>query len=294
MASAAAMAGANKKANEEELPKMYSTMRQQARNPGKNSSKGSVKKETKEEAAARRQRALEEAYGPTSTATPPRSRLTSVKVEEMSKWKQKQIRKNGPLAEAHPDIVSNSIRDQEASKLVSLLQPVFEIGRLLKGKLTFEIQVGQVLVSPGQQVRDKTFHSIEDWKSYFDTRGAGHTFSTFTKILTSNGADVDRALELKGTGRGGNLKLWDSTPSSLSVSYEFQCQSRSNEDFQIVVDELGGYELRKGLVTVGTVNIHVPAQIWDLSATLSGPLKWSDPSETVAQSAKTFVESTLR
>jgi hypothetical protein len=288
MAAMAAMAGKNKKAEEETPPKTHSTMRQQAGNPTK-PSKNSSKKETKEEAAARRRRAIEEAHGPTPTATQQQS--TSPKVEEMSEWKRKQLKKKTPLAQAHPEIVGDNLRDQEAYKLVSLLQPVFEVGRLLKGKLTFEIQVGQVLVSPGQQVLEKTYHSVEDWKSYFDSRGSGHTFSSFTKILTANGADIDRALETKGAGRGGNLKLWDPTPSSLSITYEFQCQSRSNETFQIIVDETGRYGLRKGLINVGTISIHVPSQIWDLSAALSGPLEWSDPSETVAQSVNAFVES---
>ncbi|OCT49279.1 hypothetical protein CLCR_04646 [Cladophialophora carrionii] len=288
LAAMAAMAGKNKKADEEEPPKKHSTMRQQAGNPGTPLKKPS-KKGTKEEAAARRRRAIEEAHGPTPTASPQRSTTSSV--EDMSEWKKKQMKKKTPMAQAHPEIVGDSLRDQEAYKLVGLLQPVFEVGRLLPGKLNFEIQVGQVLVTPGQQVLDKTFHSVEDWKSYFDPRRSGHTFSSFTKILTSNGADIDRALETKGAGRGGNLKLWDPAPSSLSVSYEFQCQSRSNENFQIVVDERGGYELRKGLVNVGTISIHVPAQIWDLSAALSGPLRWSDPSDTVAHSVKTFVES---
>ena len=116
-------------------------------------------------------------------------------------------------------------------------------------------------------------------------------FLLFTKILTSNGADIDRALEMKGAGKSGNGRLWSEVATSQSVSYEFHCQSRSNEDFQIVVDQLGSYGLRKGLATVGTVNIHIPAQIWDLSASLSGPLTWSDPPEAVAQSVKAFVDS---
>ena len=207
----------------------------------------------------------------------------------MSRWKRNQIKNNTPTAEAHPKIVGDGLRDQQTSKLVSLLQPVFEAGRALQGNLTFEIQVGQVLIAPGQQVRDRTYHSVDDWRSYFDSCGSSHTFSTFTKILTSNGLDIDRALNT--TGESGSGRLWDPVPASQSITYEFHCHSRSNEEFQIVIDKNGSYELRKGLATVGAINIHVPAQIWDLSASLSGPLKWSDPPEAVAQSVKAFVDS---
>lgn len=283
MAAVAEMAGQNKKAKEEEPPRLHSTMHQQAGNPGK---KTSVKKqETKEEAAARRRRALEEAYGPTPSAASPRP--VSPKLEDMSKWKQKQLKNNTPLAEAHPQIVGDSLRERESLKLLSMLQPVFETGRAFKGTLMFEIQLGQVLVTPGQELRDRAYHSIDNWNTQL--AGSSHTFSTFTKILTSNGADIDRTLELKGSE--GDIKLWNSTPCLQSVTYEFQCQSRSNEDFQIIVDESGGYVLRKGLVNIGTVNIHVPAQIWDLSATLSGPLQWLDPPDTISQSAQDFVKS---
>ena len=62
----AAITGSNKKAEEEEEPKVHSTMRQQAKNPGKNS--GGGKKESDAEARARRQRVLDEAYGTSSAA----------------------------------------------------------------------------------------------------------------------------------------------------------------------------------------------------------------------------------
>ncbi|KAJ9615735.1 hypothetical protein H2200_001812 [Cladophialophora chaetospira] len=290
LAAEAALPGNNQLAVEEGPPRFHSTMRQQAGNPGRGSSRSSSKKkETKDEAAARRQRVLEDAYGPTPMAAPPpplQQHSASPKLEEMSKWKKSQMKRQTPMAEAHPEIVSNDLRDQETSKLVALLRPVFETGRAFKGKLVFEIQIGQVLITPGQQVRDKLYHEIDDWTSTFNTL-SGQTFSTFTKILTTNGADIDRALESKV----GEAKLWSSAPSFQTTTYEFQCQSRSNEDFQIIVHERGNYELRKGQVNIGAINIHIPAQIWDLSATLSGPLEWSDVSDVVAQSAREFVES---
>lgn len=62
-------------------------------------------------------------------------------------------------------------------------------------------------------------------------------------------------------------------------------------DFLIVVDQSGKHELRKGLVTVGMVNMHFPASVWDASATLSGYLRWVDPSETLTSSTAAFVRS---
>ena len=78
---------------------------------------------------------------------------------------------------------------------------------------------------------------------------------------------------------------------SRSVQYEFQCQTRSNEEFQIYCRRTGRLRTSQGPDQCSTVNIHIPAQIWDLSATLSGPMNWSDAPETIAQSAQTFCDS---
>ena len=63
----AAIAGDNKRAQEDDPPRLHSTMCQQARNTGK---KGGTKKETEAETKARRQKAIEEAYGICTHATP--------------------------------------------------------------------------------------------------------------------------------------------------------------------------------------------------------------------------------
>ncbi|OAP63559.1 hypothetical protein AYL99_02786 [Fonsecaea erecta] len=274
---------ANKKATERS-PKLHSTMRQQGKNPGKTFAKRETDAEKKTRIAA----ALADAY-PTSTNIPPRSRTSSSKREQMSPWKRQGVEKQSAEGQ-----VARDLRIMQTKKLISLLEPAFESSRAFSGKLRFELQFGQVLVTPRQPLRDSIYHSVEDWSSYFDCHpGAAPTHSSFTKILTSNGADIDRVLEIKANT--GNViskgKLWNASPGPQSVSYEFHCQSRLNEDFQIVVDQSGRYELRKGLVTISDVNMHVPAQVWDLSATLTGPLKWLDPPETVAQSVSTFVES---
>lgn len=280
----------NKKAEDGDPPKLNSTMRQQGRNPGKKS----VQQETAAQRKARIEEAKRNAYG-FPQPHPRRSTSTTceAKPEGMSLWKKQQLaRQTTPMAEAHPEIVGHHLRDQQCNKLISLLTPVFETGRAFAGDLTFEIQFGQVLISPGPDISDRQFYDQARWSEHFDsTRGRLQTFTTFTKILTTNGADIDRVLEMKAPAKSGYNKFWNPLPECQSVSYEFSCLSKSNEVFHIAIDETGNHELLKGLVTVGTINIHVPAQIWDASASLSGPLKWSHPPEALAKSAANFVKS---
>jgi hypothetical protein len=278
----------NKKADDPPQPKLHSTMRQKAKNPGKNATKNLSKKEQ-----ASRQAKIDAVFGAVPSSYPAPAQHPPPETEVMSEWKKKQIKKQQtPMAAEHPEIVANAALEEQTSKLISILKPVFEIGRALKGVLGFEIQVGQVLITSGQALHSSP-RTPEEWTSLFARPGSGHTFSTFTKILTSNGADIDRMLATaKPRGRRGTKEtLWSAEPATRSICYEFQCQTRSNENFQVIVDENGGHKLRKGILNVGAINIHVPAQIWDLSAALSAPLEWFDAPDAIVQSAEAFVQS---
>ncbi|KAK5231122.1 hypothetical protein LTR72_000302 [Exophiala xenobiotica] len=280
----------NKKASEEKTPPVHHTMRQQGKNPGK---KSGQQQETKAERQARLEKAKLDAYGPAPVKQAPKPKA-SPEPAQMSKWKRQQIaqEKNPALTEAHPEIMEDKARDEQTSKLIGFLQPVFEAGRAFSGRLSFEVSFGQVLVSPGPRFQDIRTYDVSGWNSLFDSKiGVLPSSTTFTKILTTNGADVDRILELKTNIGTGITTLWSRFPGPHSVSYEFSCQSRSNEDFLIIVDQSGKHELRKGLITVGMTNIYVPECIWDASATLSGHLNWPDPPKSLTNSASAFVDS---
>lgn len=260
-------------------------MHQQGKNPGNKA----INQETKAQKKARLDEAMLEAYGAAPQQQPPKS---DAQPDQMSKRKKQQVLKNPIMAEAHPEIAIDKARGGECDKLISSLEPLFETGRVFSGRLGFEIAFGQVLVLPELRLSEVSLHDVAGWSRLFDPDvGPPRNASTFTKILTTNGADVDRALELKAPAGGGSTKLWSLQRDLHTVSYEFACQNRSNEDFLIVVDQSGKHELRKGLMTVGMVNMHVPAQIWDASAAVSGHLNWPDPPESLTKSATAFVNS---
>ncbi|KAK4934533.1 hypothetical protein LTR10_024233 [Elasticomyces elasticus] len=279
----------NKKRLDENPPTTHSTMRQQGKNPGKNTNQQETKAQKKE----RIEKAKLEAHGsiPARQASKQPGKSTA-RPEQMSNWKRQQMSKNPAIAEAHPHVVKDKVQGEQTMKLISLLEPVFEAARAFNGRLRFEMSVGQVLIAPGPQFADKRLYDVEGWASLFNPNyRPSQSASTFTNILTTNGADIDRALEVKNPVPSVSTRLWSSTPGPSSVSYEFTCQSKSNDEFYVVVDQSGNHELRKGAVTVGTVSIHVPTSIWDASASLSGHLKWVNPPEALVKSADAFVKS---
>ncbi|KAJ9633294.1 uncharacterized protein PV06_00987 [Exophiala oligosperma] len=280
---------ANKKEADDRVPPTHSTMRQQGKNPGKTS----TQQETKAERQARLAKAMREAYGSQPISQLPKPSPTE-QSDEMSKWKRRRIagEKNSVVAQAHPEILNAKAKEEQCSKLIKLLQSSFEAARAFNGRLNFDIGFGQVIASSGPHIQDQKLYDISGWNSLFDPPNGVHLSSaTFTKILTTNGEDVDGVLRFRNPNKGDSNRLWSQDPGPTTVTYEFSCQNRFNEDFLIVVDQGGNYELRKGQITVGTVNMHVPESIWDCAATLSGHLIWPDPPETLTNSVDSFVQS---
>lgn len=277
----------NKKAEEEKPPPSHSTMRQQGKNPGKGSSQ-----ETKAQRKERLLKAMADSYGDVPKA-PVKPSIDRSNTEPILKAKMAQTKKSPAFAREHSDLAEKMQRDQESKKLVQQLMPLFELARRFSGRLDFETQFGQVLISQTPRISDPLLHSQESWAAIFERGKNGNASSptSFSRILTTNGADVDRALELKLANGNTKVKVWSAAPGPSAVTYEFSCHSRSNEDFSIAIDQKGQYQLHKGLITAGMINIHVPNQIWDASFVLMGNLKWLDPPEVLTKSVKTFVDS---
>lgn len=277
----------NRKAEEEKLPPFHSTMRQQGKNPGKSSIQ-----ETKAQRKDRLANAMAEAFGPVPK-TPVKPSIDRNNEEVVTKATRAQIKKNPAFAKEHADLAESMLREQESKKLIQQLSPLFEMARRLSGKLLFEAQFGQVLISQTPQISDLPLHSQESWAAIFEPGKPGKppSPSSFTRIMTTNGADIDRALEAKLPIDNTKIRVWTASPGPSSVTYEFSCHSRSNEDFLIAIDHKGQYQLHKGSVTSGMINVHIPNQIWDASFVLMGNLSWLDPPEVLTNSVKTFVDS---
>lgn len=278
---------------QQDLPPFHSTMNQQGKNPGKSPNKQETKAQRKERIA----KAMAEAHGDLPRAMPPVLPSIDRTSEAISKAKQALLKKKPAFAKDSAELAEaeRKMRYAQGKKLVEQLTPLFGITRRFSGKLFFEAQLGQVLISQTHQLIDQPLHSPESWAAIFGPGNPNPSPSTFTRILTTNGADVDRALETKlplGIGNTRtNVKIWNASPGPVSVTYEFSCHSRSSEDFLIAIDQTGQYQLHKGAITAGMVNIHIPSQVWDASFVLTGSLTWLDPPDILINSVKTFRDS---
>ena len=258
-----------------------STMNLQAGNPGK---KGQPKQESKAEKKQRQEQALKEAYGEIAP-------VKTQKVEsdsDMSKKKRQLLYTNSNMAVANPEALQAESRQQATEALVAGLSPVLEAARAFCGDVNFEFQLGQLLISSDSSIREKSV-TPKKWEKLFGPTTRTPILTSFTGALTTNGADIDRALEVKFS-RGG--KLWDeSLPGPESVRYFFECQSKHGNQFLLVLHDSGQHELRNSnITTIGMVGLHCPGQVWDACAVVYGNETWS-PSAEVEATVRSFVDS---
>ena len=258
-----------------------STMNLRAGNPGK---KGHPKQESKAEKKQRQEQALKEAYGEITPAKPQRVEPDS----GMSKKKRQLLYTNSNMAVANPEALQAECRQQATEALVTGLSPVLEAARAFCGDVNFEFQLGQLLVSSDSSIREKSV-TPKKWEKLFGPTAKTPILTSFTGALTTNGADIDRALEVKVFGGG---KLWDaSLPGPESVRYFFECQSKHGNQFLLVLDESGQHELRNSTITtIGMVGLHCPGQVWDACAVVHGNETWS-PSAEVEATVRSFIET---
>jgi hypothetical protein len=279
------------KEDENSSRRVHNTMRQQAPKPGKKGKQSNPKLTEKE----RKQR-LDDVLGEVSTRIVP---ATATFTEPMSARKKQALKKNpeiDPVAAAQ--LSANRLSSRQTASLIQCLNPLFAASRGFPGQLKFEIQLGQVLIANSSKdlVNEEIqLFTIKNWESVFSPSKQQPIATTFTNILTRNGHDVDRLLKMnppRGLDGCGPEKLFDELkPGPSEISYEFHCQSKESEEFWIIVDSSGNYSIRKSMSTIGTVNLHYPASIWDARAILHGTAEFCEPEEEISFIVETFMRS---
>ena len=287
-------------ADEMSSRQFHSTMKQQTPKPGskgKQTPKKLTKKEKKEK--------LDNLLGsPSSLGASPKPMPPGAgDVGEMSSRK-KQAPKNNPEVDpmATPHLEVKQPNSKQTLNLIQYLNPLFAASRVFPGQLKFEIQLGQILIANSKNidtgdVQDVQQFSIKNWESVFSPVAGtqGPVATTFTNVLTRNGHDIDRMLQMKdirgATGRVTE-KLFDQlNPGPFGISYEFHCQSKESQEFWVIVDSTGTYSIRKSTSMIGTVNLHFPANIWDARAVLHGAAEFAEPEEHTANLVAAFMAS---
>jgi hypothetical protein len=265
-------------------PRYHSTMSQKAPNPGKKKNK---KGGDTGASGKTRQQLIDEQLG-APTPQPASSKSNRNDLSEMSTFKKKLLNKNNTMRAYNQDAIGLDLRAKEAQSLTEYLRPLFETTRTFVGELDFAIHFGQVLLSiDPHKVKGSKKFGPDQWQKVFNADS--ESLSSFTGLLTRNGADMDRVLEMTDAG----MKVFDRSISGpMSVQFCFLCHSKDGDNFVLIVDESKEYRILNGPpAAIGMVCMQCPTQIWDACAMLQGADNQNDLPEDIAESIDAFVES---
>lgn len=286
----------NKKQQDDEYStrKYHKTMGQKMAKPGK--SKNTAKKqETKAEKDARIAKAKADAYGDATDAKTTLAKQQPkaerpVALADMTARKRQLLKKNQAIASLHQDALTEGTTQHVAGKLLEELKPVLLATRAFKGIVKVEIQLGQALILKNNQLSEEKLYSAKEWATLLNGKELNKPEVIFTNILTTNGRDIDRILEFKDTEKP--TYLWEkSCAETISITYEFSCQDKSDNAFMLLLDQEGNHSLNRATsTTIGQVNLHAPEQIWDARAVVSGTMKLLRPSAEIVAGAEQFKE----
>jgi hypothetical protein len=252
----------------------HRTMNQQAKKP-------TPKKKDVEQ---KRAEALQAAWGaaaPPSQAKP--SSLTAassarnIEASDMSAAKKRLLRGKETMASSHPEAANREQTELQNDQFVAALMPVFKAARAFPGVLKFELQLGQFLSPSPEGAYQPKCVTVNQWHRLYDSaQGRLASARTFTNILTRNGADIDHILKLKIPSGGGSKIFHHDNPGRYGLRLEFHCQGKNNDDFKLVLDSKGRYEIERPFREIAQVNLHVPGQIWDAAGMLTGSTQFAE------------------
>lgn len=230
--------------------------------------KPSEKAKSKAEAKAKRQATLEDAWGipkparkapvktpktPTDLIVKPRTVFSGAKKQDLQDLRQQEA---------------------EIKSVFEALRPALEAAEYFSGPLTLEAQFGLVLIPLLPKSYNQDSITVDEWTRIFQPRNSLPAPTTkFINRLTTAGSDVDHIIDLKTSKAEGKRHMFEQDYTEYNVSYEFHCRTTANQPFIIAIDEQGKHSIRKPTKTLGAVNMHFPAQIWDASMVLSGVIE---------------------
>ncbi|QQK47541.1 hypothetical protein Pdw03_5176 [Penicillium digitatum] len=155
--------------------------------------------------------------------------------------------------------------------LFSFLQPVLESVRSFPGTLSFQIQFGLMFMpSLPASTKEKEMSYGEVHQLFFSSNDLIPPPISLFERLTSSPSDIDYLIDLEAN----QSRLFDQRYSHRGVKYEFWCRVGPNRSIVISVNEYGHAMIRYPEVSLGTVHLNFPSQVWDAAAKVQGFIEY--------------------
>ncbi|KAJ5857919.1 hypothetical protein N7455_008813 [Penicillium solitum] len=173
--------------------------------------------------------------------------------------------------------------------LFRFLRPVLDAVRSFPGTLSLQFQFGLMFMpSLPASTKEREMSYREVHQLFFSKNNLTPPPTSFFERLTSSPVDIDYLIDLETN----QSRLFDQKYSHRGVKYEFWCRVGPNRTIVISVNEYGHAMIRYPEVSLGTVHLSFPSQVWDAAARVQGFIEYitgADPE--LDEAARTMAKS---
>ncbi|KGO36153.1 hypothetical protein PEX2_059690 [Penicillium expansum] len=178
---------------------------------------------------------------------------------------------------------------ESTENLFRFLQPILDSVRSFPGTLSFQIQFGLMFMpSLPASTKEKEMSYREVHQLFFSKNNLTPPPISLFERLTSSPADIDYLIDLEAN----QSRLFDQKYSHRGVKYEFWCRVGPNRTIVISVNEYGHAMIRYPEVSLGTVHLNFPSQVWDAAARVQGFIEYiTGADRDLDEAARTMAKS---
>lgn len=173
--------------------------------------------------------------------------------------------------------------------LFRFLLPILDAVRSFPGTLSLQFQFGLMFMpSLPTSTKEREMSYREVHQLFFSKNDLTPPPTSFFERLTSSPVDIDYLIDLEVN----QSRLFDQKYSHRGVKYEFWCRVGPNRTIVISVNEYGHAMIRYPEVSLGTVHLSFPSQVWDAGARVQGFIEYiagADPE--LDEAARTMAKS---
>jgi hypothetical protein len=167
-----------------------------------------------------------------------------------------------------PSIKKEGGIEDPVKTLFDLLVPTLAIATAFPGVMNLEFQFGLNPIINMENPSQNHEYNHEELRRLFspNENGVYRPPTTFFNRLTTSPADIDHIISLQVEGR----RIFDDQVNNWGIKYDFHCYVDTDRAIIISVGSRQNFMIHYPEVTLGSVHLNFPGQIWDASATLLG------------------------
>ncbi|CAG8283861.1 unnamed protein product [Penicillium nalgiovense] len=180
---------------------------------------------------------------------------------------------------------------ESTETLFRFLEPILDSVRSFPGMLSLEIQFGLMFMpSLPASTKEREMSYKQVHQLFFSEHNLTPPPMSFFERLTSSPADIDFLIDLEVN----QTRLFDQKYSHRGVKYELWCRVGPNRTIVVSVNEYGDAMIRYPEISLGTVHLSFPSQVWDAAARVRGFIEYNTGADPDLEEAARIMAKSIQ